>query len=283
MSLTAPAAVRAALRRGLQLVRDGHAGRGLRGETVRWAERIADGDPITREKAVKMRAWFARHGVARAESARRMRDPQSPAAVAWLTWGGTPSIPYRASGWRDPVAAWLRDVLATFERQRPARRSVSNGRRIAVERSNVVVDASGRPIPVFHGTNARFHAFDHARIGTSVDAGTLGTGFYFTDYIVSAESYATWVANRKGGVPVVVEANIRITKPYLVTRANAPRNLENDPKAAARFTKSLQRQGYDGVIHTIDLSMIDGVVFREYVAFDASQVTITGHADVRDE
>lgn len=121
MSLTAPAAVRAALRRGLQLVRDGHAGRGLRGETVRWAERLAVGDPISREKAVKMRAWFARHGAARAESARRMRDPTAPSAVAYLLWGGSPSIPYRASGWRDPVAAWLRDVLATFERRRSSR------------------------------------------------------------------------------------------------------------------------------------------------------------------
>lgn len=127
-NLTAPAAVRAALRRGLQLVRDGHAGRGLRGETVRWAERLADGDPITRDKAVRMRAWFARHGVARAESARRLRDPTAPSSVAWLTWGGTPSIPYRVTGWRDPVAAWLRDVLATFDRPRPARRAVRNGR-----------------------------------------------------------------------------------------------------------------------------------------------------------
>lgn len=109
--LRAPASVRAALRRGLALVAAGHAGRGLRGETVRWAERLADGDPISDAKARTMRAWFARHGAAPAESARRMRDPTSPAAVAWLLWGGDPRVAYRRSGWRDPVAGWLRRVL----------------------------------------------------------------------------------------------------------------------------------------------------------------------------
>lgn len=111
MRRTAPAAVRASLRRGLALVRDGYAGRGLRGETVEWADRLARGEPITDAKARKMRAWFARHGVAAAEAARRMRDPTSPAAVAWLLWGGDPAIPYRRTGWQDPVSAWLRWLL----------------------------------------------------------------------------------------------------------------------------------------------------------------------------
>lgn len=111
MSLTAPASVRASLRKGLALVTQGHAGRGLRGETVRWAERLERGEPITMQKARKTRAWFARHGAAPAESARRMRDPESPAAVAWRLWGGNPTVAYRRTGWRDPVAGWLRRVL----------------------------------------------------------------------------------------------------------------------------------------------------------------------------
>ncbi len=129
MSLAAPAAVRSALRKGLALVREGRAGKGLRGETVRWAERLADGEPIDYAKAKKMRAWFARHGVAKAESAKRLRDPKSPAATAYLLWGGNPQIPYRTSGWQDPVAPWLRDVLAKFESQRTGRRSQKNGAR----------------------------------------------------------------------------------------------------------------------------------------------------------
>lgn len=126
MSLTAPAAVRSALRKGLVLVREGYAGKGLRGETVRWAERLADGEPIDYAKAKKMRGWFARHGVAKAESAKRLRDPKSPASVSYLLWGGTPSIPFRKVGWQDPVAPWLRDVIAKFESQRTGRRAERN-------------------------------------------------------------------------------------------------------------------------------------------------------------
>lgn len=126
MSLAAPAAVRSALRKGLALVREGYAGKGLRGKTVEWAERLANGEPIDYAKAKKMRGWFARHGVAKAESAKRLRDPKSPAAVAYLLWGGTPSIPFRKAGWQDPVAPWLRDVLAKFESPRAGRRSERN-------------------------------------------------------------------------------------------------------------------------------------------------------------
>ncbi len=129
--LSAPAAVRSALRKGLLLVRDGYAGKGLRGETVRWAERLADGEPIDYAKAKDMRGWFARHGVARAESAKRMRDPKSPAAVSWLLWGGDPSIHYRVTGWQDPIAPWLHGVLAQFESKRKGRRAEKNGFREA--------------------------------------------------------------------------------------------------------------------------------------------------------
>lgn len=117
MSLAAPASVRRAFRQGLALYAAGRGGAGLRPETVAWARRLADGQPITLEKARKMRAWFARHGVAKLESARRMRDPESPAAVAWLLWGGDPSIAYRRAGWRDPIAPWLDRALAALERR----------------------------------------------------------------------------------------------------------------------------------------------------------------------
>lgn len=111
----APAAVRAAFRRGVALYDAGHGGKGLRPETVAWARKLAAGSAVTVAKARKMKAWFARHGVAVAESKRRA-DSTSPAAVAWLLWGGNPSVPYRRSGWRDPVAAWIKRVLAVKQR-----------------------------------------------------------------------------------------------------------------------------------------------------------------------
>ena len=80
------------MRRGLTLFEGGYGGKGLRPETVKWARLLAEGEPITREKAVKMRAWFARHTAAKAENAARKRDVASPANVAYLLWGGTPAI-----------------------------------------------------------------------------------------------------------------------------------------------------------------------------------------------
>ena len=204
VSLSAPAAVRSALRKGLALVREGYAGKGLRGKTVEWAERLANGEPIDYAKAKKMRGWFARHGVAKAESAKRLRDPKSPASVAYLLWGGTPSIPVRKAGWQDPVAPWLRDVIATFESQRAGRRSQKNGR------SRASADCMDRVAPwygvgdvppwrlterefnlrtrrYFHGSTAanvkRLIAEqkpDAAMYGSRTDKGFFGEGFYTT-------------------------------------------------------------------------------------------------------
>lgn len=111
----APASVRAALRRGIDLYNAGRGGKGLVDNTVDWARALADGAKITYPKAVKMRGWFARHGPPEEEATRRLRDPQSPAAVAWLLWGGDPAIPYRARGWEDPVNAWVRGAIAFYE------------------------------------------------------------------------------------------------------------------------------------------------------------------------
>jgi hypothetical protein len=87
---SAPADVRTALRRGLALHAAGFGGKGLRPATVKWARLLAEGEPITRTKAVQMAAWFARHDAAKAEVAARRADPTSPAAVAFLLWGGAP-------------------------------------------------------------------------------------------------------------------------------------------------------------------------------------------------
>lgn len=111
----APAPVRAALRRGIDLYNAGRGGKGLVDATVDWARALASGAKISYPKAVKMRGWFARHGPPEKESARRLRDSQSPAAVSWLLWGGDPAIPYRERGWDDPVNAWVRGAIAFYE------------------------------------------------------------------------------------------------------------------------------------------------------------------------
>lgn len=109
----APAAVRRNLRAGLKLVDRGYGGAGLTDDTINWARRLARGTAITKQKAMLMRGWLARHGPPAAEAAARRRDPLSPAAVAWLLWGADPSVAYvgldRST---DPVFVWLRRLSA---------------------------------------------------------------------------------------------------------------------------------------------------------------------------
>ena len=81
---TAPKDARAALKEGLRQ-RGEHGGKGLREETVAWAERLAAGRKVTEEKARKMRAWFRRHKV---DYKKGWDDPPTPGFVAWQLWGG---------------------------------------------------------------------------------------------------------------------------------------------------------------------------------------------------
>lgn len=81
----APAKVRAQLHEGLRLVAEGRAGKGLRGQTVREAERMAAGDPVPNDKVRRMVAWFRRH---RVDKRPGWAERRTPGYVAWLLWGG---------------------------------------------------------------------------------------------------------------------------------------------------------------------------------------------------
>lgn len=106
-TLTPPAAVLANLRRGLELKQRGYAGPGLRPETVREARRMVAGGIVTPAHARVMRGWLLRHDGNDDERHRRMSDPTSPAAVAWLLWGGTPHRELTD----DAVWRWLERVF----------------------------------------------------------------------------------------------------------------------------------------------------------------------------
>jgi hypothetical protein len=56
-----------------------------------------------------------------------------------------------------------------------------------------VVDENGRPLVVYHGTNADFDAFDPQMIGKATDNGFYGKGFYFTRNKGEASSYGNKV------------------------------------------------------------------------------------------
>tara|TARA_B100000519_G_C14156622_1_gene397204 strand:- start:576 stop:932 length:357 start_codon:yes stop_codon:yes gene_type:complete len=90
----APAGVIAELRRGIKWHESGLSGDGLTPETVAWARRLVRGDRISIDKAVKMRAWLARHRVDKQGEgfSPGERGYPSPGRVAWALWGGDPAV-----------------------------------------------------------------------------------------------------------------------------------------------------------------------------------------------
>jgi len=80
-----PTDVVLAARRGLELYKQGYGGKGLVPETLRWARKIARGEPLDAAKAVKGRAWHARHYVDRRPG---WANPPTPGYVAYLLWFG---------------------------------------------------------------------------------------------------------------------------------------------------------------------------------------------------
>lgn len=103
------------------------------------------------------------------------------------------------------------------------------------------VDAHGRPLVMYHGTDAQFDEFDAARQGQTTDAGWFGNGFYFA----ADRSLAEQFASEQGRV---VKAYVRMDRAY-DWRAHEGRGLfQNDQTASLEKQRALRAQGFDGVV-----------------------------------
>jgi hypothetical protein len=131
-----------------------------------------------------------------------------------------------------------------------------------------VVDQSGQPVRVYHGTDASFEAFDAARIGSRTDEGQIGHGFYFSTDQNTARSTDT----------SVVPAYLSIQNPL---RISLP-NFRSDKRAIVRSTLGLSESasgrevtdaataaGYDGI--ALDYAPT-GYGHQELVAFQPEQI-----------
>jgi HK97 family phage prohead protease len=93
IDLSAPAFMRSAAKRGLELYAEGHGGDGLVQATIASARKMANGD-VSIEKWRKIGPWIARHLVdLDAPKNNNPSDPDYPGAglVAHLLWGSGPS------------------------------------------------------------------------------------------------------------------------------------------------------------------------------------------------
>ena len=150
-----------------------------------------------------------------------------------------------------------------------------------------VVDADGKPLVVYHGTNQTITAFDPAKIGTR-DAGFFGSGFYFTPEEGQALDYAdTAVEDTGEGDAVAMPLYVSLQNPFIwdmsdagadATRAalatfGIKRDSVRGNSAALGNTK--ERQTFNRAVRAAEF---DGVIVRdedgvqEVVAFESEQI-----------
>lgn len=83
-----PESVADAAERGLRWAREGFGGQGLTRVGLARGNALAKRQNLSNETINRMRSFFARHGVNRAESYDLRNNEPTPWRVAWDLWGG---------------------------------------------------------------------------------------------------------------------------------------------------------------------------------------------------
>lgn len=105
INLRPPQGVRAAAKRGIELVGQGRAGDGFEPATLVRARKIAAGEQLTPRHVMRMHSYFSRHAGDR-KPGWGTAGKETPGYVAWQAWGG------------DAGASWARRKAAEIERAR---------------------------------------------------------------------------------------------------------------------------------------------------------------------
>lgn len=99
-----------------------------------------------------------------------------------------------------------------------------------------VADRAGKPITVFHGTNARFNAFQVSRYGA------IGAGIYMTVNAGHAQEHGN----------TIMDLHVSLQNPVVGTFAQL-RAMQQQNETAEQFTKRMMSLGHDGIT-TFDAS-----------------------------
>jgi hypothetical protein len=126
-----------------------------------------------------------------------------------------------------------------------------------------VVDAEGKPLVVYHGTNADFTEFQ-TRERQDKMGRTTGGGYFTAD-----PDYASSYGSARGdtGGRNVMPVYLSLQNPLVITDADGSRY----PEMTRLNVADLEAQGYDGVIYN-DHSEGDRVDLAEVVAFRSTQI-----------
>jgi hypothetical protein len=82
-----------------------------------------------------------------------------------------------------------------------------------------VVDSSGSPLVVYHGTSSEFDEFDPAASPVN-DDGYMGAGSYFIADKKLATQYSLMASDNKPGTPRVVAAYLSIETPVVISQSD---------------------------------------------------------------
>lgn len=105
-----PSFVISALKKGLDLHKDGHSGDGLKPDTVRSATVGVQSGEWSDDKIIRAAAWLARHSDDRnLTKGRDWSDPPTPGYTAWLLWGDSGD----GKGWD-----WIKKKAAEIKSKR---------------------------------------------------------------------------------------------------------------------------------------------------------------------
>ena len=128
-----------------------------------------------------------------------------------------------------------------------------------------VVDEQGRPLVVYHGTSARFEAFDNAKTGAN-DRGLWGRGHYFSALAEGPSSYALRQGDGARIIPVYLSVQhplVLRTGKDLVTRlpdGTNTRLLIGENLDGAKIKAMATGRGHDGVIQILTNGLIGDIV-----------------------
>jgi len=160
----------------------------------------------------------------------------------------------------------------------------SNGQKIAQTKEGLenfwrwfgdskVVDEDGKPLVVYHGTNADFEAFDKGKVGSATDMGMLGKGFYFGKEI-TAQHYGN----------NVLSVYLRMENPLNIDNYTSKEELADylgvDVSILTEGGTGIKsKQPFTGVFSdAIRDKKHDGVITRfEKAVFDPTQIKSTSN------
>lgn len=110
-----------------------------------------------------------------------------------------------------------------------------------------VTDDAGLPLVVYHSTQSDFDSFSKDKIGSAIDSGQLGAGFYFTTSVENANNYARNLSSNTGieGGEHIRPVYLSIKKPKIAHSLNSEKELNS--KASNKISDKIQAKGFDGI------------------------------------